>query len=157
MRRLQKQGVQLCTTPQVYREYLVVLTRGSIFERAFTVTEALAALEALRPAFRELSPTSGTFTALTHLVRRYEVRGKQVHDANIVAVMATYGMDTLATYNRGDFQRFEEVTLLAQGQALRDVAYHDVRRRHDEPRLHLRRRHLGGAGAARVPAGYTDR
>ena len=73
MRRLQKQGVQLCTTPQVYREYLVVLTRGSIFERTFTVTEALAALEALRPAFRELSPTSETFTALTHLVRRYEV------------------------------------------------------------------------------------
>ena len=25
MSRLQKQGVQLCTTPQVYREYLVVL------------------------------------------------------------------------------------------------------------------------------------
>lgn len=112
MRHLQKQGVQLCTTLQVYREYLVVLTRGSIFERTFTVTEALAALEALRPAFRELSPTSETFTALTHLVRRYEVRGKQVHDANIVAVMVTYGMDALATYNRGDFQRFEEVTLL---------------------------------------------
>jgi len=27
--------------------------------------------------------------------------------------MVTYGMDALATYNRGDFQRFEEVTLLA--------------------------------------------
>ena len=79
------------------------------------MTEALAALEALRPAFRALSPTSETFTALTHLVRRYEVRGKQVHDANIIAIMATYGMNTLATYNRGDFQRFEEVTLLTPG------------------------------------------
>lgn len=112
MTRLQKEVVQLCTTPQIYREYLVVLTRGSLFERTLTTEEALAALEALRPAFRELSPTSETFAELVSLIRRYEVRGKQVHDANIVAVMETYGIDALATYNRNDFQRFEGIRLL---------------------------------------------
>lgn len=33
MQRLQKDGVQLCATPQIYREYLVVLTRGSVVEQ----------------------------------------------------------------------------------------------------------------------------
>jgi hypothetical protein len=33
MQRLQKDGVQLCATPQICREYLVVLTRGSVVEQ----------------------------------------------------------------------------------------------------------------------------
>ncbi len=111
--RLQNKNIQLCTTQQIYREYLVVLTRGVVFERSFTVTEALTALERIRPAFRELSPTGETFEELTTLVRRYAVSGKQIHDANIVAVLITYGIGALATYNQGDFQRFEEIRLLA--------------------------------------------
>jgi len=110
--RLQKSGIQLCATPQIYREYLVVLTRGSVFERRFTTDEALAALDGIRPAFRTLSPTSETFEECTSLMRRHAVRGKQIHDANIVAVMRTYGLKGLATYNQNDFRRFDDVFLL---------------------------------------------
>ena len=112
MERLQKEGVQLCATPQIYREYLVVLTRGSVFERRFSSDEALAALGGIRPAFRTLSPTGETFEECLSLIRRYAVRGKQVHDANIVAVMMTYGLKRLATYNQDDFRRFDDVLLL---------------------------------------------
>lgn len=112
MTHLQEEGVRLCTTPQIYREYLVVLTRGLVFERSFTATEAVTALESIRPSFRELSPTSETLAELLVLIRHYSVRGKQVHDANIVAVMKTYGVDALATYNQDDFQRFEDIVLL---------------------------------------------
>lgn len=45
MAHLQNEEVQLCTTPQIYREYLVVLTRGVVFERSFTAAEALKTLE----------------------------------------------------------------------------------------------------------------
>ncbi len=112
MERLQDKGVQLCATPQIFREYLVVLTRGSVFERRFTTDEALAALDGIRPAFRALSPTSETFEECSSLMRRYAVRGKQIHDANIVAVMRTYGLKGLATYNQDDFRRFDDVFLL---------------------------------------------
>ncbi|MCS4174766.1 type II toxin-antitoxin system VapC family toxin [Salinibacter ruber] len=112
MQRLQKDGVQLCATPQIYREYLVVLTRGSVFERRFSSDEALATLNDTRPAFRTLSPTGDTFEKCTLLLQRYGVRGKQVHDANIVAVMMTYGLKGLATYNQSDFRRFDDVFLL---------------------------------------------
>ena len=112
MERLQKDGVQLCATPQIYREYLVVLTRGSVFERRFSSDEALAALDGIRPAFRTFPPTGETFEECTSLIRRHAVRGKQVHDANIVAVMRTYDLKGLATYNQDDFRRFDDVLLL---------------------------------------------
>jgi predicted nucleic acid-binding protein len=47
------------------------------------------------------------------LVRQYQIRGKQIHDANIVAVMLTHGIHRLATYNQADFQRFGEIALEA--------------------------------------------
>jgi predicted nucleic acid-binding protein len=48
---------------------------------------------------------------LRTLVSRYQVRGKSIHDANVVAVMLTHGVHRLATYNLADFQRFEEIVL----------------------------------------------
>ena len=35
-------------------------------------------------------------------------RGKQVHDANIVATMRANGLKRLATFNVADFARFED-------------------------------------------------
>jgi predicted nucleic acid-binding protein len=48
---------------------------------------------------------------LQELLRKYCVRGKQIHDANIVAVMLTHGICRLVTYNQADFARFGEITL----------------------------------------------
>lgn len=59
----------------------------TLLERGFSSDEALATLNDIRPAFRTLSPTGDTFEKCTSLLQRYGVRGKQVHDANIVAVM----------------------------------------------------------------------
>lgn len=39
------------------------------------------------------------------------IYGKNIHDANIVAVMLAHNITRLATYNRADFQRFDEVVL----------------------------------------------
>ena len=50
---------------------------------------------------------------LRDLVRRYQVRGKRIHDANIVATMMTHGVSRLATYNVKDFD-FREVILEPQ-------------------------------------------
>lgn len=37
-----------------------------------------------------------------------ECRGKQVHDANIVATMSMHGIETLVTLNVDDFARFTD-------------------------------------------------
>jgi hypothetical protein len=47
------------------------------------------------------------------MTMRYQIRGKHIHDANIVAVMLPYGVHRLATYNQRDFLQFDEIVLEA--------------------------------------------
>lgn len=47
------------------------------------------------------------------LVRQYGVRGRAVHDAQLVAVMLTHGITHLLTLNDADFRRYaDEITVL---------------------------------------------
>jgi predicted nucleic acid-binding protein len=108
---LQEDGVRLCITTQILREHLVVLTRGTVFERSFSVDQVLAQIEAFLPALTVLDESVTATDCLRELVRRYSIRGKQIHDANIVAVMLTHGIQRLVTYNQSDFARFDEIHL----------------------------------------------
>jgi predicted nucleic acid-binding protein len=108
---LQDKGLSLCVTTQILREYLVVLTRGTVFEQSFSVDQVLTQIEALLPSLAILDEPLAAADLLRTLVSRYQVRGKSIHDANVVAVMLTHGVHRLATYNLADFQRFEEIVL----------------------------------------------
>lgn len=108
---LRNQGTSLCATPQILREYIVVLTRGEIFERQFSVTEVLEAINGLLPWLQILDETKKTSELLRELVQRYQIRGKRVHDANVVAAMLAHEVTHLATYNRTDFDHFQEIML----------------------------------------------
>lgn len=105
------EGVQLCASPQILREYLVVLTRGEVFAQTFTPKEALDVVSTLRSSLDILIETKVAFEQLRRLVRRHEVSGAPVHDANVVATMQAHGVSRLATYNQNDFQRYDEIVL----------------------------------------------
>ncbi|MBX3015254.1 MAG: hypothetical protein KF832_27290 [Caldilineaceae bacterium] len=49
---------------------------------------------------------AATTTHLLQLLQTISIGGKQVHDANRVATMLVYGIDTLLTHNVADFVRF---------------------------------------------------
>lgn len=110
---LQNEGLDLCVTTQVLREYLVVLTRGAIFEQSFSVDQVLAQIEALLSSLHVLDEPLAAADVLRTLVGQYEIRGNHIHDANIVAVMLTHGIHRLATYNQRDFLQFDEIVLEA--------------------------------------------
>jgi predicted nucleic acid-binding protein len=42
-------------------------------------------------------------------MERFEIAGKQVHDANIVATMLVHGITQLLTQNIADFSRFSSL------------------------------------------------
>ncbi len=46
---------------------------------------------------------------LRQLALTYDVHGKRLHDANIVATMAAHGIRTLVTQNVADFAAFDEI------------------------------------------------
>lgn len=99
-------GLELCISPQVCREFLVVLTRQPVSERVFSLEEAVSALNAWRLGCRMLDEGAAVLEQLVGLVEQHQVRGKQVHDCNIVATMLVNGVQRLATRNAADFRRY---------------------------------------------------
>jgi predicted nucleic acid-binding protein len=93
-------------TPQVVREYLVVTTRpvdvsGLGLDGADAVANVTQFLDDM-----ELLPEHLTTTrALMDIVERGAVAGKQMHDANLVAVALAHGA-TIVTDDRRHFARF---------------------------------------------------
>jgi len=111
--KLTAERTPFCISHQVCREFLVVLTRKPVSGREFAVDEALQALDAWRSACVVLDESTATIVELLALVRDHQVKGKQVHDANIVATMRTKNVGRLATLNTGDFERYEDdITLV---------------------------------------------
>src|SRR5664280_1806826 len=102
-------GADLCISPQICREFLVVLTRQPVSDRIFGLDEALGALEVWTTDCRLLDESHAVLEELLSLVQRYQVRGKQVHDCNIVATMRANGVKRLATRNAADFKRYAEL------------------------------------------------
>ena len=45
------------------------------------------------------------------LVERYDVKGKQVHDANHVAAMLAHGIEEVLTLDERDFRRYREIRI----------------------------------------------
>ena len=55
---------------------------------------------------------AGDVDELLSLVATHAVRGKQVHDCNIVATMRANGVARLATRNASDFKRYADLILI---------------------------------------------
>ncbi len=106
--RLASEEAPLVISPQICREFLVVLTRQPVEGRTFSTEEALAALDGWRSAATVMEEDEGVLAELLALVRRFQVKGKQIHDANLVATMRANAIGRLATLNSADFQRFED-------------------------------------------------
>jgi predicted nucleic acid-binding protein len=101
-------GVILATSVQILREYLVVATRPvEVNGLGLGSIEALANVAAFRGRMRLLGDGESVWDRLQALVGTHGCKGKQVHDANIVASALTSGVTRLVTTNVGDFLRFE--------------------------------------------------
>ena len=105
-------GTSLGGTPQILREYLVVLTRGTVFEVQFTVEQAVNALSDMLSWLHLLTEPASLHSLLCELLLKHQVCGKHIHDANVVAAMRYHGVHYLATYNREDFLTFDEIVLV---------------------------------------------
>lgn len=106
------QGYALCISPQICREFMVVLTRQPVSGRVFSVEEALAALSVWTTGCALLEETESVHQEWLDLVKRHGVHGKQVHDCNIVATMKAHGIRRLITRNPADFKRYHQEILV---------------------------------------------
>ena len=98
----------LCVSGQVLREYLSVATRPlGPNGLGLNLSEALENVRAICARTTLLAEDSKVADRLLGLLADIECRGKQVHDANLIATMLVHGIGTVVTMNLADFVRFE--------------------------------------------------
>lgn len=101
------QGIVLAASSQVFREYLVVATRPVESNGLGLGTEdALANVAAFHGRMRLLVDSEDVWERLQILIAKYDCKGKQIHDANVVASALAWGIPKLVTANVDDFKRF---------------------------------------------------
>jgi len=99
---------------QVLREYLSSVTRPQVFMKPMSSDVATARIRLFEAQFHVADETTEVTKNLLTLLETISIGGKQIHDANIVATMQTYGIKRLCTLNIVDFTRFSDhITLLS--------------------------------------------
>ena len=78
----------------------------------FTIEEAKDELTKIEGFFQILCETPESYETWKTLLIANRVMGVQVHDARLVAVMNTYGVRQIVTFNVADFARFSEIEVL---------------------------------------------
>ncbi len=72
----------------------------------------MSEVKQLQDKFPILSDSPQILLNWLMLVETHDVKGKNVHDARLVAVMMVHGITHLLTFNTDDFRRFPNITLL---------------------------------------------
>jgi predicted nucleic acid-binding protein len=116
--RLNGSGNQLCISPQNIIEFWTVATRPVGYNGlGMTAAQASADILTLQQYFSILPYKPETFGIWQTLVMKYQVIGKQAHDAHLVAFMQAHGIDKILTFNAADFNRFPNITAIDPAMA----------------------------------------
>jgi len=106
-------GCHLACTPQVLREYLVVATRPvEANGLGLASIDARTNVRKFRNRITVLDESTRVLESLLALVEAHDLKGKRIHDANIVAAMTAHRLHVLVTSNSDDFRHISESTIL---------------------------------------------
>ncbi len=85
------------------------LTRRTRFAKPSPIQVVIERVRYLEQHFQVADDSATVTSQLLALMANHPIGGKQVHDANIVATMLTYGIPCLLTHNARDFERFGDM------------------------------------------------
>jgi predicted nucleic acid-binding protein len=108
LRELNRRNEDLCYTTQVMVEFWNVCTRPPTARDGLGLTLDATERKAklIEKRFRLLPESLATHQEWRRLVKLHHVKGVQVHDTMLAAVMNVYGITHLLTFNKPDFKRF---------------------------------------------------
>lgn len=107
--RLAQIGAKLFTSRQVLREYLAAISRPGLLADDIPVQSLIQDVKDFENGFIIIEDSPAVTAKLMWLVEKFAVRGKQIHDANIVATMLAYEVPSLLTHNIADFTRYSDM------------------------------------------------
>ena len=102
-------GDSVVLVPQTLYEFWATSTRPlSVNGFGWDTARARQEVEGLLENFELLSDSPDLFGTRLELVTQHGVKGKQVHDARLVAAMQTHSVENLLTLNI-KFERYSEI------------------------------------------------
>ena len=105
--KLLKRGDDAVLVPQTMYEFWATGTRPvNVNGFGWTASYARREVEGLLENFKLLPDSPDLFNTWLELVTTHDVKGKQVHDARLVATMQTHNLANLLTLNVKDFERY---------------------------------------------------
>jgi predicted nucleic acid-binding protein len=110
MRRLGLQNIEFCFTTQNLGEFWNVSTRP-ITRNGFglSIPETARRFQTIRESMTLLPESEAVFRAWLQLLQAHDVRGTEVHDAHLAAVLEVHQVTHLLTFNGADFKRFPHI------------------------------------------------
>lgn len=112
-------GHDAVIVPQVLYEYWVVATRPVENNGlGLTTAKASQAISDWAAMFQLLRDERGIFGVWHDLVTVHEVKGKNAHDARLVAAMQRHGLSNILTFNSADFGRFAGISVYTPADLL---------------------------------------
>ena len=112
IRSLRASGHTLATCPQNIAEFWNVSTRPTSARGGYgqSVATTQRRVQFIERTSVILAESSATYQAWRQLVADYNVEGIAVHDARLVAMMQTAGINHILSLNPRDFARYPFVT-----------------------------------------------
>jgi predicted nucleic acid-binding protein len=116
---LRRQGDVLCLVPQNFYELWAVCTRPLAQNGlGMSLAQTQAELARIKTLFTLLNDTPAIFPKWEQVVLQHQIQGKSAHDARLVAAMMVHGLSRILTFNVGDFQRYQTLTVLEPSQVV---------------------------------------
>lgn len=122
--KLLEQNHQLFITSQTIIEFWVVASRPpNVNGLGWNIERTQNEVEQILNQFPQLQEIPSIFPHWLDLVTRYQLNGKRVHDARLVAVMLAHNVTHLLTFNPNDFQVIQEIMVISPQQIEQDTAF----------------------------------
>jgi predicted nucleic acid-binding protein len=114
VRALRGRGEILVTAPQNASEFWNVCTRPVTARGGFglSITDADRRLRVIERLFRVVPESPSAYPNWRLLLVTHGVRGVQVHDARLVALMQVHGITHVLTLNGVDFARYPGIVAI---------------------------------------------
>jgi len=114
---LLRQGQLIHVIPQTLYEFWSVATREVQFNGlGLSIPDAHAELARIKNLFLFLPDSPAIYPEWERLITQHSVRGRDSHDARIVAAMNVHSITHLLTFNKDDFKRFSAIQVLSPSE-----------------------------------------
>ncbi|MBN1961225.1 MAG: PIN domain-containing protein [Deltaproteobacteria bacterium] len=113
LNNLPNEGIELCISGQIIREFIAVSTRPiNVNGLGLTLQQALENTKAVLKRSTLLAETEAVTNQLLQIIVAAGCEGKQIHDANIAATMQIHRINQLVTDNIAHFRRYRDIDLI---------------------------------------------